>query len=212
MKIRLMLADDHCMFRDALRNTLAAELDMEIVNSVGTGQEVIDSIEIINPDILILDIALPDMSGIDVARRVLKKHPDTRIVALSGYVYRMFVSEMINAGARAYVVKSAKAEELFAAIRTVNIGKTFLSPEITSGLVRNALNADEKPPITVLTEREREVLSLLATGMQSKHIAEQLGISAETIKSYRRNIKQKLNISSTAELTRYAIREGLQSV
>ena len=208
MKIKLMLADDHRMFREALRGALISEPDIEIISEVGTGQEVIDCIANIHPDILILDISLPDMSGIEVTRRVQALNLNVLIVALSGYSDSAFVNEMLKAGARAYVVKSAGTDELITCIRAVKKGHNFLSSEITALLV-NQFNINEASPITLLGAREKEVLRLLAGGMQSAEIAEKLNISVETVKSHRRNIKRKLNISSTAELTRYAIREGL---
>ena len=209
MKIRLMLADDHRMFREALRAPLCAEADLEIVAEAGSGQETLDGVERTLPDVLLLDIALPDMNGIEVARRVFARHPGVRIVALSGYAERMYVSEMMKAGARAYVVKSAGADELVRAIHSVVAGNIFLSPEVTAAIVSHAALVFENPCATILGAREREVLHLLATGMQSAEIADRLGISTETVKTHRRNIKQKLGISSTAELTRYAIREGI---
>ena len=212
MKIRLMLADDHRMFREALRGSLTAETDMAIVAEASTGHEVLDNIDRAKPDVLILDIGLPDMNGVQVARRVLESHTAIRIVALSGYADRLFVNEMMKAGARAYVVKSAGTDDLIRAIRSVISGDIFLSPEITAGFVRLTNFSGDKPPLSVLGAREQEVLALLACGMQSTEIAAKLGISTATVKSHRRNIKQKLNIASTAELTRYAIREGLQPV
>ena len=212
MTIRIMLADDHRMFREAILTPLAAEPDFEIVAEAGTGQQTLDSIESIQPNILVLDIALPDMSGVEVARLVLARHPDVCIVALSGYADRMFVNEMLNAGARGYVVKSAGVDELIRAIHAVISGQVFLSPEITACALGHAGLLGDKPPISVLGAREKDVLRLLASGMKSTEIAAQLGLSTSTVKSYRRNIKQKLSITSTSELTRYAIREGLQSV
>lgn len=209
MKIRLMLADDHRMFREALRVPLSLEADLEIVAEAGSGQETLDAVDRTLPEVLLLDIALPDMNGIEVAKRVLARHPGIRIVALSGYTERMYVSEMMKAGARAYVVKSAGADELVRAIHAVVDGNLFLSPEVTAGIVAHVGPASENPAAAVLGAREREVLHLLATGMQSAEIADRLGISTETVKTHRRNIKQKLGITSTAELTRYAIREGL---
>jgi two-component system NarL family response regulator len=212
MKIRLMLADDHRMFREALRAQMNTETGIEIVAESGNGEETISGVDQAHPDVLVLDIALPDMSGVEVARRVLKNHPTLRIVVLSGYADRMFVNEMLKAGARAYVVKSAGTAELISAIHAVMAGHLFLSPEITLAAVEGNAAPGDAPPISVLGGREREVLRLLAKGMQSTEIAEKLGISTATVKSHRRNIKHKLNINSTAELTRYAIREGLQSV
>lgn len=135
MKIRLMLADDHRMFREALRVPLSLEADLEIVAEAGSGQETLDAVDRTRPEVLLLDIALPDMNGIEVAKRVLARHPGIRIVALSGYTERMYVSEMMKAGARAYVVKSAGADELVRAIHAVVDGNLFLSPEVTAGIV-----------------------------------------------------------------------------
>ncbi len=212
MKIRLMLADDHRMFREAIKASLSAETGIEIVAEAGNGEETIRAADNSRPDVLVLDIALPDMSGVEVARRVMEKHPALRIVALSGYADRMFVNEMMKAGARAYVVKSAGTDELISAIHAVIAGHLFLSPEVTLAAVDRNISSGAHPPISVLGGREREVLRLLARGMQSTEIAAKLGISTATVKSHRRNIKHKLDINSTAELTRYAIREGLLSV
>ena len=209
MKIRIMLADDHRMFREALRTPLAAELDFEIVAESGSGLETIDVVMKVSPDVLILDIGLPDMNGVEVAKRVLASQSKIRIVVLSGYADRMFVNEMLAAGARAYVVKSAGTDELVRAIRAVMDSQIFLSPEVPAGVINNASIVEDKPPLSVLGLREQEVLRLLAKGMQSTEIAQSLGISTATVKSHRRNIKQKLSISSTAELTRYSIRAGL---
>lgn len=208
MKIRLMLADDHRMFREALRIPLAAEPDMEIVAEAGTSAETLRLLDDIAVDVLILDIALPDSTGIDTARQALARHPRLGIVALSGYADRLFVTEMLKAGARAYVVKSAGADELVRAVRAVVAGHAFLSPEVTTLAVPLA-SAQATPPLSVLGAREQQVLRLLASGQRSADIAASLGISPATVDVHRRNIKHKLGISTTAELTRYAVREGL---
>jgi len=212
MKTKIMLVDDHLMFREALRTPLAAEPDFEIVAEAATGNELLKILDNMLPDVIVLDIALPDMNGIEVATLVLARHSSIRIVVLSGYSDRIYVSEMIRAGAHAYVVKSAGTDDLFRAIRSVIAGKVFLSAEVTSRAVNHASSADNMPPTTVLGKRELAVLRLLSSGMSSTEIADKLCISAETVKTHRRNIKHKLGISSTAELTRYAIREGLQPI
>ena len=210
MKIKLVLADDFRLFREVLRAQLIAESDMEIVAEAGTGQEAIDIVAETNPDVLILDIAFPDMNGFEVARHIIARHPKLRIVALSGYADRVFVDDMMKSGAQAYVVKIAGAAGLVRAIRTVMAGKIYLSPELAVCFVNHNSVVSNKPPEKLLGLREKEVLTLVASGMQSSEIASKLGISLTTVKSHRRNIKQKLSIYSTAELTTYAIREGLQ--
>lgn len=213
MTIRIVLADDHRMFREALRTTLAADSGIEIVAEAGNAAETLACLPVHQPDVLVLDIALPDRSGIEVARAALSIQPGLRIVALSGYADRMFVEEMLQAGAGAYVVKSAGADELVLAIRAAMKGQIFLSPEITGGmLARSSPDAAVPPPLSVLGPRERAVLRLLAQGLRSAEIAADLGIAATTVDVHRRNIKRKLGIGSIAELTRYAVREGLAKV
>jgi two-component system NarL family response regulator len=214
MTIRIILADDHRMFREALRHSLATEADIEIIAEAGNAAQTLESVGHDTPDVLLLDIALPDGNGIDVARQVLARHPKLHIVALSGYADRLFVEEMMKAGAHGYVVKSAGTDELLLAIRSVVKGHIFLSPEITGALIGRQDNgtASPPPPLTVLTSREQSVLRLLAKGRRSNDTARELGISPATVDVHRRNIKRKLHISSIAELTRYAVREGLLSM
>lgn len=213
MTIRVMLADDHRMFREALCIPLSAEPDMVVVAEASTGAEAMAGVVEHRPDVILLDIALPDIKGIEVARRIAKRFPAIRIVALSGYSDRLFVDEMLKAGAQAYVLKSSGADELISAIRAVMEGHSFLSPELTRVMVRGVQRDQDAPlaPMTSLGKREREVLCLLADGRRSAAIAAELGIATATVDVHRRNIKKKLNLFSTAELTRYAIREGLRS-
>lgn len=210
MSTRIMMVDDHRMLCEALRAPLAAERDLEIVAEAGSGAEALDRLAQVRPDLLLLDIALPDMTGIDVARQALARQPGLRIVALSGYADKMFVDEMLKAGARAYVVKSAGTQELIFAIRAVLAGHVFLSPEITGAMLGQP---DElrtpAPPLSALGRREQDVLRLLAQGMRSAEIGAALGILPATVDVHRSNIRKKLGLHSTAELTRYAIREGL---
>lgn len=211
MTIRIILADDHRMFREALRIPLEYEPDMQVMGEAGSGAELLDLLRERTPDVLILDIGLPDMNGIEIAQRVGKQYPDIRVLALTGYTDTIFLEEMMKAGARGFVVKSAGSDELVFAIRAVSAGKIFLSPEITAGMVRHVPPRDPRdaPPLSVLGKREQEVLRLLAEGRTSPEIARSLGISPATADVHRRNIKQKLRLNSIAEMTRYAIREGL---
>lgn len=214
MAIRIALADDHKMFREALRIPLELEADFEVVAEAGSGGELLARLPSLAPDVLVLDIGLPDMNGIEVAQQVCERHPDVRVVVLSGYTDKVFVDEMLKAGARAFVAKSAGADELAMAIRAVHSGKIFLSPEVAGGVVQHipTANRSSAPPISILGKREREVLRQLADGKSAPETALILGISPATVDAHRRNIKQKLGLNSIAELTRYAIREGLVSV
>lgn len=209
MTIRIALADDHRMFREALRSTLAAEADIEVVAEAGNAAEAFECLARSRPDILVLDIALPDLNGIEVAKQAMARFPKLKIVALSGYADRLFVENMLEAGARAYVVKSAGSDELLMAIRAVANGRLFLSPEVTASMLGRHAEPAGPPPLSALAPREKVVLKLLAQGKRSADIGRDLGISSATVDTYRRNIKRKLNLSSIAELTRYAIREGL---
>lgn len=213
MKTRLMMVDDHRMLREALRKSLDAEPDLEVVAEAGSGGEALELLARDCPDVLLLDIALPDMTGIDVAAQAMARHPGLRIVVLSGYTDKVFVDEMFRAGGHAYVVKSAGTQELILAIRAVLAGHFFLSPEITGAMI--GLHGDESsaPPssLSKLGQRERDVLNLLAKGLRSAAIGAELGIQPATVDVHRSNIKKKLGLSSIAELTRYAIREGLLS-
>lgn len=211
MIIRVLLADDHRMFREALRGPLSAESDIAIVGEASSGVETLETLERTSTDVLVLDIGLPDINGIEVARRATRLYPALRIVALSGYVEKIYVTEMLKAGAHGYVAKSAGADELIAAIRAVAGGHNFLSAEVTQLMIRPpTTSANEAvPPPSVLGKREREVLGLLAAGNRSAEIAARLGIAEATVEVHRRNIKQKLGLHTVAELTRYAIRQGL---
>lgn len=213
MTIRIMLADDHRMFREAIRVPLGAEPDIEIIGEMDTGANTLAALDRACPDVLILDINLPDINGIEVARTAIKRHPTLGILALSGNGERIYIEEMLKAGALGYVVKSAGADELIIAIRAVVAGRNFLSSEATQAMIGN-IQADRKtatPPPSVLGKREKEVLCLLAEGKRSAEIAACLGIAEATVEVHRRNIKQKLGLHNTADLTRYAIRQGLSS-
>ena len=214
MSIRVMLVDDHLMFREALHIALAAVPDIEIVGEASSGAEMLAKVELLLPDIVVLDIALPDMNGIEAAQCLSERRLAIGIIALSGYSDRIFVQEMVKSGARGYVVKSSGTTVLVDAIRAVAAGQSFLSPEVTAVLLRrvpgNKVSA-AAPPVTVLSDRERQILGLLASGDSSPEIGVKLGISPDTVKAHRRNIKRKLGLKSAADLIRYAIREGLHS-
>jgi two-component system NarL family response regulator len=214
MSIRVALADDHRMFREALAGTLAAEPDIEIVGQADNGRAGIELVQSARPDVLVLDIAMPDMNGLEVAQRLRACCPEVKVLALSGYADKRFVQEMLRAGAAGYVVKTAAGAELVLAIRAVAKAQHYLSPEITGAVLGDYRNASPSaaPPANVLGRRERQVLALIAEGQRSPAIAARLKISVATVDGHRRNIKRKLGLHTVADLTRYAVREGLVSL
>lgn len=210
MTIRVLLAEDHRLVREALRDMLAKEADIAIVGEAGDGRGALALAAQANPDVVVLDIGLPDLNGIEVAARLTEARPATRIVALSAYVDKRFVTEMLRAGASAYVTKSAAGTELVRAVRAVADGQSYLCPEVAGALVSEVRRngAIERAP---LGRREREVVRLIAEGRRSAEIADELHISVATVEVHRRNILRKLGLHTVADLTRYAIREGLVS-
>ena len=210
---RIMLVDDHPLIREAIGHLVAGAPEFELIGEAADGKECLAHIDELHPDILILDIAMPGMNGEQVARELRRRHPELKIIALSGYTDRQFVRAMTRAGAKGYVVKSASGRELVHALRAVASGKNYLSPEVT-GAVMNlweepaAQRTGSSLPET-LGKREREVLKLIAEGNRSAAIAAQMGIAVATVDAHRRNILRKLNLHSIADLTRYALRHGI---
>jgi DNA-binding NarL/FixJ family response regulator len=213
MSTRIMLVDDHRLLRETLAIPLAAEPGFSVVAQAAHGREALELLGQAAPDLLLLDIGLPDMSGIEVAHEALAILPNLRIIALSGYADKIFVDEMLKAGAKGYVVKSAGTHELIIAIQAVMAGHVFLSPEITAAMLDAAPSglpaASREAAPGVLGKRERDVLCLLARGLRSEQIAEEMAIRPGTVDVHRRNIKRKLGLRTVAELTRYAIRHKL---
>lgn len=209
MSIRVLLADDHRVIREALRLALARETDLDVVAEAGTAQEAIQLARSAAPDVVVLDIGLPDLSGMEVAARLRRMDPAPRIVALSAQTDKRFVGEMLRAGAEAYVTKSSAGSELVRAIRAVAAGRNYFCPEVADALAAEvrAGHADAAEPR--LGRREREVLRLIAAGLRSSEIADRLHIAPATVEVHRRNIMRKLELHSVVELTKYAIREGI---
>jgi DNA-binding NarL/FixJ family response regulator len=213
MTTSVLLIDDHRLVREALRDTLANETDIEVVGEAGDAATAFERARSLAPDVVVLDIGLPDLNGIEAANRLRQQTgAGIRIVALSAYTDRRFVTEMLRAGASAYVTKSSAGTELVRAIRAVASGLTYICPEAAESLVSAVRNAPDGEPVPRLSPREREVLRLIAEGVRSPAIAEQLHISVGTVEVHRRNIMRKLDLRTVAELTRYAVREGLVSL
>lgn len=215
MSISVLLVDDHTMLREALHLMLDKEPGIEVVGEIGDGKDVIATVEKLMPDVVVMDVSMPVTNGIEATRNLISKNPQIRIVALSAFGYKQFIMEMMDAGALAYVIKSAAGEQLVRAIKSVARGETYLCPETAATLVAanqrgnaSSKNGNGKH----LGRRETEVLRLLAQGMSSPQIGTELHIAASTVDVHRRNIMEKLDLHSVAELTKYAIRTGLTSV
>ena len=215
MSIRILLADDHKIVRNGLRTLIGKEAGMEVIGEAENGRKALKMAEKIRPNVVIMDVTMPDMNGIEAARKIVTEVPGVKVIALSMHSDRRFVLGMLEAGASGYLMKDCAFDELAKAVRSVATGQTYLSPSIADVLVKGYLDkVNEKISAarSPLTEREREILQLLAEGRSSKEIAAHLGVSVKTVETHRRNMMQKLNMRSVAELTKYAIREGLISV
>ncbi|MFA6957717.1 MAG: response regulator transcription factor [Thermoanaerobaculia bacterium] len=212
MIIRVLVADDHRLFRDGVRTLLEREADLEVVGVAADGQSVLTQVDTCRPNVVLMDVSMPGLNGLETTRRLRADHPDIAVLMLSMHADHRFVVEALRAGALGYVPKDCEISELRAAIRTVNGRQLYLSPSLAGRVVRDylALMGDRPDSaFSVLSAREREVLQMLAEGRTAKDIAGTLGVSIKTVESHRKNIMDKLDIHSVAELTKYAIREGL---
>jgi len=215
MSINILLVDDHKIIRDGLRSLIENEEDMEVVAEAENGRDAIKLAGKHHPDVMVMDINMPDLNGVDAAELILEENPDIRIIALSIHATKRFVSRMLKAGATGYLVKHCAYEELAKAIRSVVNNKPYLSSQILDTVLTDyttGLSSGEISAVSTLTSREREILQLVAEGVKSEEIAERLFVSVKTVSSHRRAIMQKLNLHSVAALTRFAIREGLVSL
>ncbi len=214
MGCRIILADDHTIVRHGLRKLLEQEEDMEIVAETKDGHSTVEMVRELSPDIVIMDIGMPGLNGIDATQHILRESSKIKILALSMHSGKNFVIQMLKAGASGYLLKECALEELITAVRTVMSGKTYLSPSITDVVVESYVrhsSDDESTAFSVLSQREREVLQLMAEGKTTKQVARCLHISPKTVEGHRLRIMDKLNIDNIARLTKYAIQEGLTS-
>lgn len=212
MSKRLLLVDDHRMFQQALRLLLERELGLKVAAEAQTGADALAHVEREAFDLILMDIHLPDANGIDISRRILERRSDARIIVLSSDADPLRVDEALMAGVLGYVLKTNATVELQRAIETVTTGMRYLSPEANAALLAGYRRLREAPSATApLSPREREVVRLIAAGQRTKEIASTLGIGVKSAETYRRRVMQKLGLFSTAELTRYAMREGLVS-
>jgi len=214
-KIRIVLADDHQIVRQGLRTLLAAEPDMEVMAESDNGRTVLKLVQELSPHVVIMDISMPDLNGIEATRQLLADNPGVKVIALSMHSDSLFVLNMLKAGASGYLLKDCALEELVKAIRTVVANKTYLSPGVSDIVLRDFVSGWSFPgssAYAILSPREREVLQLMAEGKSTNLIADSLYISVKTVEAHRKQIMNKLGLHTVAQLTKYAIRQGLTSL
>jgi DNA-binding NarL/FixJ family response regulator len=207
-RIRILLADDHAVVRQGFKMILAEQPDMEIAGEAGNGREALALAASLKPDIVVMDVAMPELNGIEATRRMSEAAPSARVVALSMHKDSVYVREILRAGARGYLLKDSVAGDLVSAVRSVANGEGYISPAVSNAVLddyrRHVTN-----PIDMLTSREREVLQMLAEGKTNKEIAAILNLSVYTVDAHRGRIMEKLNLHSINELVRFAVRNGL---
>src|ERR1051325_10683965 len=200
-RIRILLADDHAVVRQGFKMLLSAQPDMEIVGEAGNGREAVELAEQLRPDIVVMDVAMPELNGIEATRRLAGSVPHTRVVALSMHKDSVYVREILRAGARGYLLKDSPAGDLVSAVRAVAAGQSYLSPAV-SNAVLDDYRKHVTNPIDLLTSREREVLQMLAEGKTNKEIAGVLNLSVYTVDAHRGRIMEKLNLHRDRKSTR----------
>jgi DNA-binding NarL/FixJ family response regulator len=213
--IRVLLVDDHRLLREGLRKILENTPGIQVVGEAEDGHSALAAVAQFRPEVVLMDVGMKGMNGIDATQRIRKEHPEVKVVALSTHADKRYVRNMIRAGASAYVLKESASEDLLRAVEAAAQGEHYLSPQIT-GCLLESWTTPEVPETSsaydLLGAREREVLRLLAEGRTSKEIAAQLGLSIKTVETHRRNITHKVGLHSIAELTKYAVREGLTTL
>ena len=213
--VRILLADDHNILRDGMRLLLERQPGFEVVGEAGDGREIVEMAREQHPDVVVMDIAMPNMNGIEATRRIVEKQPETGVVILSMHYDESYVLRSLKAGARAYLLKDALKAELIGAIRAVAEGRSFFSPKVSRILQEDYVEAlgrkDADDSYELLTDREREILQLVAEGKTNKEIATILNVSLYTVDTHRTHILQKLNLHSVPELILYAVRKGIIS-
>ena len=208
-KIRVLIVDDHAILRDGIRALLAVHDDLEVVGEAADGREAIDKACQLSPDVVLMDIAMPLMDGLEATRRIHKENPEAKILILTQHDSKEYVISSVKAGAAGCVPKRAVASELVSAVRVVHQGDSYLYPSVASALLKEYLQRMEHDPYNGLTNREREVLKLVAEGRTTREIADLLCVSAKTVLGHRTKIMEKLDIHNRTELVKYAIRKGL---
>lgn len=209
-KIRVLLADDHTILRKGVRMLLESESDIEVVGEARNGREAIERARTLKPDIVIMDVSMPELNGIESTRRICDESPHPSVIALSMHKDSVYVREILRAGARGYLLKDSEDDDLIRAIRAVYRGEAFLSPAVSDAVLTD-YRKHVTNPVDLLTSREREVLAMIAEGKTNKEIAVALNLSVYTVESHRGSVMEKLNLHSTGDIVRFALRNGLVS-
>lgn len=214
MSIKILIADDHQLFREGLVNLLSDNSEIEVVGEVEDGEKAIEQAKKLEPDVLIMDIGMPVINGIEATGILKKELPKLKVIGLTMHAEKHFIKGMLEAGASGYLFKNCAYDELIMAIKTVNAGNKYMNSEITDVLIHEYIGKqnDAEAVDPVLSEREREVLKLMAEGKTSTEIAELLFVSVKTIGTHKQHIYEKLNLNSTADLVKYAIKKGIISL
>ena len=205
---RILLADDHAVVRNGFRMILAAQKDLEVVGEASNGREAVALAEKTRPDLVVMDIAMPELNGIEATRQIIQNQPNTRVLALSMQKDAVYVRETLRAGAKGYLLKDSSEQDLLAAVRAVASGKGWLSPGVSDAVLED-YRRHVTDPVDLLSPREREVLQMIAESRTNKEIATALNLSVYTVEAHRGRIMEKLNLHSIAELVRFALRKGL---
>ncbi len=206
--IRILLADDHVLVRQGFKMILSAQPDMQIVGEAANGRETVEQCEKLQPDLVLMDVTMPELNGIEATRRIATASPRTRVLALSMHKDAVYVREILRAGARGYLLKDSAEADLIAAVRSVAKGEGYLSPAVSDAVLTD-YRKHVSDPLDLLTSREREVLQMIAEGKTNKEIATALNLSVYTVEAHRGRVMEKLNLHSTGELVRFALRSGL---
>ncbi|HET6247335.1 MAG TPA: response regulator transcription factor [Tepidisphaeraceae bacterium] len=208
----VLLVDDHSVMREGLRSLLEAQGGFHVIGEARTGREAVEKVKTLAPDVVVMDVRMPELNGFDAARQAIGAKPGLKVIALSGLNDDASAVGMLKAGAVGYVTKDCAFDELVIAIRTAISNKVYFSPEVIARAAAHTESDNSKSAFSELSPREREVLQLISEGKATKNIAIELNVSVKTAETHRRNIMEKLGIDSVAELTKYAIREGLTGV
>jgi DNA-binding NarL/FixJ family response regulator len=211
MAIKILIADDHGVVAEGLKHLVEAQADMEVVACVGNGREAVQQSRDLQPDVVLMDLSMPELNGADATRAILQRDPRCRVIVLSMYSDREYVRRALRAGAAGYVIKRSAAKEVVEAIRAVHAGQRYLSPRVAD-VVINDYAEERDDPLARLSAREREVLQLLAEGRTGAEIAQRLSLSQKTVETYRARLVEKLGIRDVAGLVRFAIQRGLVSL
>ncbi len=214
-KIRLLLVDDHPIVLDGIKSHLGSQPDFEVVGDAGNGVDAIRKAKLTLPDVILLDINMPNMNGLEAMGHLRKQVPNARVIILTMHDSKEYIAQIVRLGARGYLLKDCSPTELVSAIKAVHLGEVYFSPTVSKVLVEEMVDGKKPPEQPIpppLTEREREVLSLIAEGLLNKQIADRLGIGVRTIETHRERIMRKLDIHTVAGLTKYAIARGMTTM